>query len=107
MGWPQVIFASDLSELQEGCVLLQCTSASDLPLPDNSVDAIVTDPPYFDSIQYAFLSDFYYAWLQPVLADKHEAFSSAATPKSAEIVVHPPSDYSKNRKEQVNCMRTI
>lgn len=41
-----------------------------LPLPDRSVDAVVTDPPYFDFVHYSELSDFFYAWLSPVLADR-------------------------------------
>ena len=33
-------------------------------LPKESVDLVVTDPPYFDNIQYGELSDFYYQWLK-------------------------------------------
>lgn len=38
-----------------------------LPVPDKSVDAVITDPPYFDFVHYSELSDFFYAWLAPVL----------------------------------------
>ena len=30
---------------------------------------IVTDPPYYDNIDYADLSDFFYVWLRPILRD--------------------------------------
>ncbi len=45
--------------------------SSSLPLPDASVDAVVTDPPYFDFVHYSELSDFFFAWLRPVLAHRY------------------------------------
>jgi putative DNA methylase len=39
-------------------------SATDVPLAANSVDAVITDPPYYDNISYADLSDFFYVWLK-------------------------------------------
>jgi adenine-specific DNA methylase len=44
-------------------------SAAALPLPDVSVDAIVTDPPYYDNVMYAELADFFYVWLKRSLRD--------------------------------------
>lgn len=47
-------------------------SATDLPIPNECVDAIVTDPPYFDSVQYSDLSAFFRVWLAgflPKMAD--------------------------------------
>jgi putative DNA methylase len=41
--------------------------SSDTCIPDKSIDAVVTDPPYFDFINYSELSDFFYAWLATVL----------------------------------------
>lgn len=38
--------------------------SSDLPLPDKSVDAIITDPPYGSNVQYAELSSFWNIWLK-------------------------------------------
>lgn len=35
-----------------------------LPVPDESMDAVITDPPYFDFVNYSELSDFFYAWLR-------------------------------------------
>ena len=39
-------------------------SATSLPLPDESQDAVITDSPYYDNISYADLSDFFYVWLK-------------------------------------------
>lgn len=35
-------------------------------LPNESVDLVVTDPPYMDNVHYAELADFFHAWLQPM-----------------------------------------
>jgi len=44
------------------CLLLNRSSSS-LPLPDNSVDAIVTDPPYGGNVNYGELADYWWIWL--------------------------------------------
>lgn len=44
--------------------LVMCGNAADLKIPDSSVDAIITDPPYFDMIDYSELADFFYYWLR-------------------------------------------
>lgn len=51
---------------------------------------IVTDPPYYDNIGYADLSDFFYVWLRPLLRDTYpELFGSMMTPKDEEITASP------------------
>ena len=45
-------------------VLLLNGDSSVLDLPAKSVDAVITDPPYFDFINYSELSDFFYGWLK-------------------------------------------
>ena len=47
---------------------VQLASATDNILPDNSVDAFITDPPYYDMVPYADLSDFFYVWLKRSIA---------------------------------------
>ncbi|MER6425755.1 hypothetical protein [Streptomyces sp. NPDC001137] len=42
-------------------------NAMALPYRDGSVDAVVCDPPYYDMIEYADASDFYYVWLRRAL----------------------------------------
>lgn len=37
--------------------------SSSLQIPNESIDAVVTDPPYFDFVHYSELSDFFYAWV--------------------------------------------
>jgi putative DNA methylase len=51
---------------------------------------ICTDPPYFDNIAYAELSDFFYVWMRANLKDYWpELFRRVATPKEAELVAAP------------------
>ncbi|MBM1169933.1 DUF1156 domain-containing protein [Microvirga arabica] len=48
-------------------VKLRRASATALPLRDSSVDAIITDPPYYDMIEYADASDLLHVWLKRCL----------------------------------------
>jgi DNA modification methylase len=54
---------TDFDNQQKRFMLIQGSSAN-LDLPDNSVDFVVTDPPYFDSVQYGDLAAFFRAWLR-------------------------------------------
>lgn len=50
-------------------------------------DAVICDPPYYDSITYADLSDFFYPWHKRIVGDDYpEAFITEVTPKDAELV---------------------
>src|SRR5262249_23584339 len=56
-----------------------------LPKLDLLVDIVVTDPPYFDEISYADLSDHFYVWQKRALGDLFPTiFATPQTPKSAE-----------------------
>ncbi len=74
-----------LTDTEKNALLL-CQSSQDLPLPDRSVDAVITDPPYFDNVMYGELSDFYHVWLRQFLKDRYPFFAAEHTPKIAEIV---------------------
>lgn len=51
---------------------------------------IVTDPPYYDNIGYADLSDFFYVWHRPLLHEIYpELFTGILTPKEEEMVAAP------------------
>ena len=64
------------------------SSATKLPLPDRSASAFITDPPYYDAVPYADLSDFFYVWLKRTLGDSHgPIFSNELTPKDEECIV--------------------
>ncbi len=56
-----------------------------------SVDSVVsTDPPYYDNIGYADLSDFFYVWLRRALRSTLPGlFATVAVPKNTELVATP------------------
>jgi len=48
-------------------VYLSTGDSSSTDLPDNSVDLVVTDPPFFDNVHYSELADFFYYWLNQII----------------------------------------
>ena len=81
--------ASTLEDLPaHGCGIVEQRDAT-APQPDASVVAS-TDPPYYDNVGYADLSDFFYVWLRRSLAPVYpDLFSTMLTPKAAELVANP------------------
>ncbi len=62
-------------------------SAAALPWPDDFFDAVLTDPPYYDNVNYSVLSDFFYVWLKRTVGDLYlDLFATPLTPKSEEMV---------------------
>jgi putative DNA methylase len=63
---------------------------------------ISTDPPYYDNIGYADLSDFFYVWLRPNLREVYpDIFSTMLVPKAPELIASPyRSDGDKQAAEQ-------
>lgn len=52
---------------------------------ENELTAVVTDPPYYDAIAYADISDFFYVWMKRTLSDVYPLnFSTPQTPKADE-----------------------
>jgi len=61
---------------------------------------VSTDPPYYDNIGYADLSDFFYIWLRRSLKKVYpELFSTIAVPKAEELVATPYRHGSKGKAE--------
>jgi adenine-specific DNA methylase/O-acetyl-ADP-ribose deacetylase (regulator of RNase III) len=65
-------------------------NATDVPLPDDGADLFFTDPPYYDVVPYADLSDLCYVWLKRFVGTYHpDLFKTELTPKADQIVVNP------------------
>ena len=61
---------------------------------------VSTDPPYYDNIGYADLSDFFYVWLRRSLKPLFpELFATLAVPKAEELVATPYRHGSKDAAE--------
>ncbi len=87
----KVDLAENFAELANGSknAWLLCGSSEQLPIPDKAVDAVVTDPPYSDNVQYAELSDFFYVWQRQALKGSYCEFRSTLVQKDREIVKNP------------------
>lgn len=72
-------------------IILGTASADELiHISDKAVDVIVTDPPYYATIQYAELSDFFYVWQKRNLGDiLPELYCSELTDKDREAIANP------------------
>jgi putative DNA methylase len=62
----------------------------DVLRPRQAKCIVATDPPYYDNVGYADLSDFFYVWLRSSLGSTYpDLFSTVLTPKSGELVADP------------------
>lgn len=77
-----------IDDESDNFVPVECRNASSgdvAQFPEKFLDAVVTDPPYYDAIAYADLSDFFYVWLKRTLADVYPLnFAFPQTPKTEE-----------------------
>jgi putative DNA methylase len=66
----------------------------------SSARIVSTDPPYYDNIGYADLSDFFYVWLRRSLKPVYpELFATVAVPKAQELVASPYRQGGKEKAE--------
>lgn len=72
-------------------ITVSCKSGDTLAhLMDASVDVVVMDPPYYDNVMYAELSDFFYVWLKRTAGHLvPELFTLQLTDKDNEAVANP------------------
>lgn len=67
----------------------------------NGSAIISTDPPYYDNIGYADLSDFFYVWLRRSLKGVYPSlFATALTPKSQELIASPNRHEGSKQRAQ-------
>jgi adenine-specific DNA methylase len=73
-----------------GEIDIEIESATDLPYRESTFDAVLTDPPYYDNVPYAALSNFFYVWLKRAVGEEFpELFSTPLVPTSDEVVMEP------------------
>lgn len=48
---------------------LSCGDSSRTDIPDGSVDAVITDPPFYDNVHYSQLADFFHVWQRHLLGE--------------------------------------
>lgn len=81
---------------------LRRASALALPIRDHTVDAVVTDPPYYGMIDYADASDLFYVWLRRIFAGSlPELFAELPVQdKSEEVIVKRSGRDPDHRTEE-------
>jgi adenine-specific DNA methylase len=91
-------FVNHASHINNTRIFISHSSSTNLGIQDNFFDAVLTDPPYYDNVGYANLSDFFYVWFKRTVGGLYpDLFSTPLTPKTNEIV----SDaYRQGGKEQ-------
>ena len=81
--------------------IMQGSAARLDDLPDNSIANITVDPPYYNNVDYAELSDFFYVWLKRSLGDLLPAFfTDPLTNKDNEAVANPARFHDGRRSMQ-------
>ncbi len=90
---------------------ISCGSGDYLPhIEDASVDAVVMDPPYYDNVMYAELSDFFYVWLKRTAGLLFpEQFFPYLTDKENEAVANPAKfkEMTKNKAGSAQKMASL
>ena len=73
-----------------GATSIDCLSATDLTqIQTESIDLVITDPPFGGLLHYSELADFFYVWLRLLLKYKYPAeFTAEFTPKALEAVAN-------------------
>ncbi len=81
---------------------ISCQADAATTIHADSGPVIVTDPPYYDNIGYADLSDYFYVWLRPLLRDIYpDLFAGITTPKDEEMVAVPRFGDPRQRFEDL------
>ena len=82
--------ARGTSNLPESQTVVMQSSATAHPLADAAVQLLVTDPPYYDAVPYADLSDYFYVWMRRMLKDSFpKLMQEALSPKDEEAIWNP------------------
>lgn len=66
-------------------VELSCASATEHQFAPNSLDAVLTDPPYFGMVQYGELMEFCYVWLRKLMGEDFPGTEQASARHHLEL----------------------
>ena len=91
----ELVDSWDAFTVAERAVMVLNGDSAHLPIPDASVDAVVTDPPYFDFVHYSELSDFFYAWLSPALAQRYPWMKKVDSSDDGEVQQKDPRAFGR------------
>ena len=94
-------YIEEESKSQFSSVIENRASGNIMQFEPKSLSSVVTDPPYYDAIAYADISDFFYVWLKRMLGPLYpQLFSTPQTPKVEECTAL--KHHHHNSEEQAN-----
>jgi putative DNA methylase len=101
--WEYVRSSADIIDhIGESGAKVVRASATSIPVTSGSLDAVITDPPYYDNISYADLSDFFYVWLKRSIGFLYpDDFGGELTPKRSEIVATPHRHHGSKEQARI------
>jgi len=72
----------------KGNIILKAQTSEDLSFIKKSktVDAVITDPPYYDNVMYSEITDFFYVWQKLALKEKYDCYEGEYSPRAREII---------------------
>jgi adenine-specific DNA methylase len=92
-------------------ILKNASSGEKSQFEEKALTAVITDPPYYDAIAYADISDFFYVWLKRTISDIYPLnFSTPQTPKSDECTAlkhHHAGSIEKAKEHNNRLTQTI
>jgi len=88
---------SEVESLEKGEVYLSCGDSRSVDLPDESVDYVVTDPPFFDNVHYSELADFFHVWQNLLFEEDGDV--TWTTRQKGEVQDANPEDFSRKLSE--------
>lgn len=99
LGQVLAVLEREAGQLPHGGTVQQA-SATTIPLPDDSLAYLITDPPYYAAVPYSDLSDFCYVWLKRMLREVHpDLFRTELTPKEDELVAYYVQPTERPKKD--------
>ncbi len=86
---------------------LRCGDSSDSDLAAESIDAVITDPPFFDNVYYSELADFFHVWQRHVLGEN--GFHTNGSTRTVGEVQHSDAEVFETRLANVwrECNRVL
>lgn len=81
----QQTIASNFKSFDGKDLYLSCGDSSATDIPDESVDAVITDPPFFDNVHYSQLADFFHIWQQHLLGEQGQKGTTTTTRSDREV----------------------
>jgi len=100
-------FVDEIGQFKESkSSILRCGDSTKLheSIPEKTVDFVITDPPYYDSIHYSELANFFYVWLKE-FCPEIEFFNPKTIDSTKEAIVN--KGHNKGAKEYTDLMAGV